>query len=134
MEVDRRAFIASLGGAAAVSAMSSEAKADALEHYMEEHLDELVAQRGGAPANGQPEKFPTVAEIEERIEKSNVRRGAGSLFASNRGNVKKLEKLPKNPTLVDFFELRYEPANHVLQSATRAMKTGMSEEIILACL
>jgi hypothetical protein len=134
MEVDRRAFIASLGGAAAVSAMSSEAKADALEHYMEEKLDELVAQRGGAPANGQPEKFPTVAEIEDRIEKSNVRRGAGSLFASQRGNVKKLEPMPKVPTLLDFYKLRFEPANHVLQSATRALKTGMSEEIVLACL
>jgi hypothetical protein len=94
MEVDRRAFIASLGGAAAVSAMSSEAKADALEHYMEGQLDELVAQNQQA---GQPEKFPTVKEIEDRIEKSNVRRGAGSLFASQRGNVKKLEPMPKAP-------------------------------------
>ena len=130
MEIDRRAFIASLGGAAAVAGMDSEAKADAIEHYMEEQLDEQVAAAQG----GQPEKFPTVAEIEARIEQSNVRRGAGSLFASNRGNVKKLEKLPKNATLLDFYKLRFEPANHVLQSATRALKTGMSEEIILACL
>ena len=36
MEIDRRAFIASLGGAAAVAAMDHEAKAEALEHYMEE--------------------------------------------------------------------------------------------------
>ena len=35
MEIDRRAFIASLGGTAAVSLMDSEAKADALEHWME---------------------------------------------------------------------------------------------------
>src|SRR5712691_3915429 len=130
MEIDRRAFIASLGGAAAVAGMDSEAKADALEHYMEEQLDEQVAAAQG----GQPEKFPTVAKIEARIEQSNVRRGAGSLFASNRGNVKKLEKLPKNATLLDFFKLRFQPANHVLQSATRALKTGMTEEIILACL
>ena len=38
------------------------------------------------------------------------------------------------PTLVEFFEKRLAPANHVLQSATRALKTGMTEEIILACL
>ncbi|HEV8345254.1 MAG TPA: hypothetical protein VGQ16_01705, partial [Vicinamibacterales bacterium] len=118
MEIDRRAFIASLGGAAAVAAMESEAKADALEHYMEEQLDEQVAAAQGTTP-GQPEKFPTVAEIEERIGQSNIRRGAGSLFASNRGNVKKLEKMPKNPTLLDFYKLRFEPANHVLQSATR---------------
>ena len=48
--------------------------------------------------------------------------------------MKKLEKMPKNPTLQDFFRLRFEPANHVLQSATRAMKTGMTEEVIFACL
>src|SRR5215207_7968088 len=86
MEIDRRAFIASLGGPAAVALMDSEAKADALEHWMEEHLDEQVAA-----ATGQPEKFPTAAEIEAQIETRNFRRGAGSLFTSNRGNVKKLE-------------------------------------------
>ena len=36
--------------------------------------------------------------------------------------------------MLEFFEKRFAPANHVLQSATRALKTGMPEEIILACL
>ena len=130
MEIDRRAFIASLGGAAAVSLMDHEAKAEALEHYMEEQLDELVA----AQAQGQTEKFPTAAEIEAQIETRNFRRGAGGLFTSGRGNMKKLPPMPDKPTLKDFFELRFNPANHVLQSATRALKTGMSEEIVLACL
>ena len=128
MEIDRRLFIASLGGAAAVAAMDHEAKAEALEHYMEERLDAGVAAQ-----NGGQEKFPTVAEIEAQIETRDFRRGAGSLFTSGRGNVKKLPPMPDKPTLKDFFELRFAPANHVLQSATRAMKTGMSEEIILAC-
>jgi hypothetical protein len=130
MEIDRRAFIASLGGAAAVAAMDHEAKADALEHYMEEQLDEAVAsqQQGGG------EKYPTVAELEAQIETRNYRRGAGNLLVNTRGNVKKLEPMPAKPTLEDFFRLRFAPANHVLQSATRAMKTGMSEEIVLACL
>jgi hypothetical protein len=43
VEIDRRAFIASLGGASAVALMTSEQKADALEAYMEETLDGLVA-------------------------------------------------------------------------------------------
>ena len=78
MEIDRRLFIASLGGAAAVAAMNDEAKADAIEHYMEERLDQAVsAQQGGAP-----EKFPTVAEIEAQIETRDYRRGAGSLFTA----------------------------------------------------
>jgi hypothetical protein len=131
MEIDRRAFIASLGGAAAVAAMDHEAKAEALEHYMEEQLDQQVAANQG----GQPEKFPTVAEIEAQIETRPFRRGTGGVFTGQRGqNVKKLPPLPDKPTLKDFFELRFAPANHVLQSATRAMKTGMSEEVILACL
>src|SRR5258708_859405 len=127
MEVDRRVFIASLGGVAAVNLMDHEAKAEALEHYMEDKLDEMVAAQ-------QPEKFPTVAEIEAQIETRPYRRGAGDVFTGRGKNVKILEKMPDKPTLNDFFRLRFAPANHVLQSATRAMKTGMSEEIILACL
>jgi len=130
MEIDRRAFIASLGGAAAVAGMDHEAKADALEHYMEEQLDEAVAPQQG---QGQPQ-YPSVAELEAQIETRNYRRGAGNLLVNTRGNVTKLEPMPPRPTLEDFFRLRFAPANHVLQSATRAMKTGMSEEIILACL
>ena len=43
--------------------------------------------------------------------------------------------MPANPTLSDFFKLRFiDTSNHVLQSAHLAMKNGMSEEIILACL
>ena len=129
MEIDRRAFFASLGGTAAVSLMDSEAKADALEEYMTEQLDAQAAEQ-----QGETRKFPTVAEIEEQIETRGFRRGAGTLFVAGRGNVKKLEAMPPKPTLLDFFKYRFAPANHVLQSATRAMKTGMSEEIILACL
>jgi hypothetical protein len=131
MEIDRRAFIASLGGTAAASVMDHEAKAEALEHWMEERLDEQVAGNQAAP-----EKFPTVAELEAQIETRTYRRGVGNLFVAGGrgGNVKRLEPMPKRATLQDFFRLRFQPANHVLQSATRAMKTGMTEEVILACL
>src|SRR6476620_11062121 len=110
MEVDRRAFIASLGGVAAVTLMDHEAKAEALEHYMEDKLDEMVAAQ-------QPEKFPTVAEIEAQIETRPFRRGTGSVFTGSRGqNVTKIEPMPDKPTSQDFFRLRFAPANHVLQS------------------
>jgi hypothetical protein len=131
MEIDRRAFFASLGGAAAISAMDSEAKADALEDYMSEQLDNGSA---AATTTSPDKKFPTVAELDAQITTRDYRRGVGTLFANNGRNVKKLEPLPANPTLLDFFKYRFAPANHVLQSATRAMKTGMTEEIILACL
>lgn len=133
LDIDRRAFVASLGGATLVKLMDHEARADALEDYSIEKLDEAVTQAQGQ----QQEKFPTVAELEAQIEARKSRRGVGGLFVG-RGlgaeNVKRLEPLPEKPTLVDFFKLRFAPANHVLQSATRALKTGMSEEIILACL
>jgi hypothetical protein len=135
MEIDRRAFIASLGGTAAVALMSSEQKADALEHYMEEQLDELVLAQQGSNA---PAKYPTMAEIEQaNAKRTGVRRGAGNIFnATGRDGQARglLPKMSDNPTLLEFFEKRFAPANHVLQSANRALKTGMAEEIILACL
>jgi hypothetical protein len=119
MEVDRRAFLATLGSVAAIDAMDSEAKAEALEHYMMERLDEQAPTPPAAP--------------------DPWRRGAGGLFTPSRNpdgtrSLKELAPMPEKPTLVDFYNLRFAPANHVLQSATRALKTGMSEEIILACL
>src|SRR5262249_25233508 len=118
MEVDRRAFLATLGSAAAISAMPDEAKAEALEHYMTEKLDEQA----------------TANELM-------IRRGAGSLFGAGgpgaSGGVRALptlEKMPEKPTLVDFFKYRFAPATHVLQSATDAMKKGEKEETVLACL
>ena len=50
MEIDRRAFIASLGGTAVVEAMSSEAKAEALEHHLSDLLDGQLARRFGSSA------------------------------------------------------------------------------------
>jgi hypothetical protein len=109
--------------------MDHESRADALEDYSIEQLDEAVAQ-----AQGQ-QPHPTVAQLEEQIETRTTRRGVGSLFVGRGGqNVKRLKPIPPKATLQDFFELRFAPANHVLQSATRALKTGMSEEVILACL
>lgn len=123
MEIDRRAFISSIGGAAAVAAMTPDQKASALEHYMEAQLD------------GE-ETFPTVADIEARNADLTrpARRGAGNLFVPRNGKLREIKPMPAKPRLLDYFELRFAPANHVLQSATRALKTGMREEIVLACL
>jgi hypothetical protein len=129
ISVDRRLFIASLGGAAAVKMMSAEAKAEALEAYM-------IQQLNGA-STPTPRTFPKAADIEAQIETRSYRRGVGNLFLNNapNGKVKKLAPMPAKPTFLDFFKLRMEQTqNHVLQSANRALKTGMSEEIVLACL
>jgi len=73
------------------------AKADALEAYMEEQLEDQVAAAQGV----QPEKFPTVAEIEARIEQETCA-AAPVLFASNRGTWKKLEKAAEERDADDF--------------------------------
>ena len=125
MELDRRAFIASLGGTTAVSLMSDEAKADALEDFLMEQLNAAQA----AP------KFPTVAELEAQIETRPLRRGVGNLFVARTGNVKRLPPMPEKPTLVDFFRLRFAAtSNHVLQSAAQAVKNNMNEDVVIACL
>jgi predicted HD phosphohydrolase len=117
MQIDRRAFLATLGTTAAISVMPSERLADALEHHMMETLDEQTSSNG-----------------------LKVRGGAGLLFGGNLPGrstpveIKKLEPMPEKPSLVDFFKYRFAPATHVLQSATDAMKKGEKEEMILACL
>jgi HD domain len=141
MRVDRRDFFAKLGGVAAAMAMTHEARADALEHYMMVEAAPASGGAGSAPASmpasmaADKSPFPTAAEVEAQIDTRPVRRGTGNLFTSRSGNVKRLPPMPEKPTLVDYFNLRFtQTSNHCLQSANRAMKTGMSEEIILACL
>ena len=46
MEINRRSFIASLGGTGAVALMTPDEKADALEHYMESRLEESKVIEG----------------------------------------------------------------------------------------
>ena len=118
MEIDRRAFLATLGGVSAMELMSPEARADELEHFMMDLLDQQATGNQLV-----------------------VRRGAGSLFSgrgtpdeTGRLQPRALEPMPERPTLVDFFKLRFAPATHVLQSATDALKKGEKEETILACL
>jgi hypothetical protein len=127
MEIDKKQFIDGLGGEEAVGRMDSESRADAMEDFLAKQLET-------ATATGH---FPSVAEVEAQIETRPHRMGAGFLFVASHGNVKKLPPMPGNPTLVDFFNLRFganTTRNHCLQSATLAMKNGMPEEIILACL
>jgi hypothetical protein len=124
MNLDRRQLLASLGGATVVARMSDESKADALEHHL------IARTNATAPA-----AFPTAREIEEQIATRPRRKGVGNLFVSDQGNVKLLERMPEKPTLADYFRLRFTAtSNHCLQSANRAMSTGVSEEIVLACL
>ena len=126
--VDRRAFFTFLGGSAAVAAMTPEARADALENY----LTATVDSGGGGASAPRP---PTVAELEAQIPTRTYRRGAGKLFAAEKGNVNLLQPMPEKPTLLDFIKLRFQgTSEHCLQSARLARKKNVDEELVLACL
>jgi hypothetical protein len=134
VHVDRRAFIAWLGGSAAVATMSADARADALEHYLAANL---AAPGGGASGGGaSPSRPPTVAELEAQIPTRNYRRGVGNgMVAKEGGNVTLLAPLPARPTLSDFIKLRLQSnAEHCLQSARLARKKNLDEDIVFACL
>jgi len=126
MDIDRKAFLDSLGGAEGVSRMDHEARADALESHMMSELNSAIAAK----------KYPTAAEVEAQIETRPYRAGVGFMMVSRSGeHMKKLAPMPEKPMLADFFRLRFaDTAHHCLQSANLAMKNGMSEEVVLACL
>ena len=132
MEVDRRAFLATLG-VGALELMSPEDKAEALEHYMEEELDTAIAARKGEePVLYMPDgEAIAVAELEQEQQRTRPPRGTGSLFMPR---ARTFAPMSDKPTLVEFYEKRFAPANHVLQSATHAFETGQPERTILACL
>jgi hypothetical protein len=135
MDIDRKAFLESLGGTEGVARMDDEARADALESHMMSELNSAVAaKKSGQPLP--PKKYPSAAEVEAQITTRPYRAGVGFMMVPRDGsNVKRLQPMPANPKLADFFKLRFaDTANHVLQSANLAMKNGMSEEIVLACL
>src|SRR6516164_9280205 len=91
MEIDRKSFLASLGGRATLNRMSDEAKADALEDQM---LFELSQASASARSGEGGHEFPTAAEVDVQVETLPYRRGVGSLFVNPRGNVKKLPPMP----------------------------------------
>jgi len=138
MPIDRKTFIEGLGGEDAVKKMDSESRADAIEHQMLHDLNAAIENKQNSQGTPVAElkKYPTAAEVAAQIETRPYRAGAGFMMVTRTGeNVKLLPPMPPNPTLIDFFNLRFmSTANHVLQSANLAMKNGMSEEIVLACL
>ena len=129
MEVDRRAFLATVG-VGALELMSPEDKAEELEHYMEHMLDDTIAVRDGVgPVRYMPDgEALALAELQQEPRSP---RGTGTLFMPRS---REFAPMSKNPTLIEYFEKRFAPANHVLQSATHALETGQPERTIFACL
>ncbi|MDA0328645.1 MAG: hypothetical protein O2958_06520 [Gemmatimonadetes bacterium] len=121
VQVDRRTFLAAVG-VGAIEAMSPEDRAEELEHYMMHELDESVTPKLDGEESA-------LIDLEQQA--ARPPRGTGNLFMPREDA---FEPMPRNPTLEDFFRLRFAPATHVLQSAQHALETGQPESTIIACL
>ena len=132
MKVDRRKFLASVGGVAAVELMTPEDRAEAVEHFMSTELDRWYVDEFGEtgalspirpnsyqPGGGQQQEGPRMA------------RGTGRIFQPRE---EALAEMPATPTLIDFFRYRFAPAQHVMRSAAHALKEGHPERTVMACL
>jgi hypothetical protein len=105
--------------------MSMTERADALEDKMSDELDVIYTK--SALANMEDGRLGATG-----MGMDNLTKHPGMLFLI--GDDPRLPKMPAKPTLLDYFKYRARGTNHLLQSATHALKAGMSEKIILACL
>ena len=102
--------------------MNSLQRAEVADHAAIEELERLVIVKSTIYTSGErdprdpPERQPD----------------QGKLYLM--GPDPRLPRMPERPTLFDFFQYRFGPAAHMLQSARLARKNGVSEKIVLACL
>lgn len=130
MKMDRRSLIEMLGGASAFAAMSATEKADAVEQKMAASLETPAP---GATATSIQKVTGDGLPDPQGVR--TVRPGGGRIFGYGKKPTEVLAPMPDKPTLQDFFQNRFlTQRKHVLQSAGRAMKSGGSEELVLACL
>ncbi|HEY7663847.1 MAG TPA: HD domain-containing protein [Xanthobacteraceae bacterium] len=114
-----------MGPQAASRPLTLSERADDLEERMMRELDDKIATKSVLfnLADGNTEMI-----------------GGAALMAQNPGRHflmgadPRLPKMPDKPTLIDFFKLRFASLNHLLQSATHALKAGLDEKAVLACL
>ena len=94
--------------------------AEALEHQQMEELGERYIHKSWlfhlADGDQTPDNRPAGAQV-------------------LMGEDPRLPPMPKAPTLMDFFKLRFSPSQqHLLQSARLAKDNGLPEHMVLACL
>lgn len=112
-----------IAGERATPGMSADAKDELLESVMMSLLDHKVA-------------LPFFGKVAHLATGGPKALGGGGLYLMH--NEPRLPKMPEAPTLMDFFKLRFllnkRGGNHLLQSAALAMKNGLPEKLVLACL
>jgi hypothetical protein len=105
--------------------MSLSDRADALEEKMTHELDVIITK--SALANMEDGHLGASG-----MGLANQEAHGFKLFLI--GDDPRLPKMPEKPTLMDFFKYRARGTAHLLQSGTHALKAGMDEKIITACL
>jgi hypothetical protein len=101
--------------------MTTLQRAEAAEHALSQELDRVVVKSVIFTSGERDPRQPVTRPPDD-----------GRLYMM--GHDARLPKMPDKPTLFDFFRLRFGPSTHLLQSARLAMKNGVSEKIVLACL
>jgi hypothetical protein len=102
-------------------ALTTLQRAEAAEHAMSQELDRIVVKSVLFTSGERDPREPMARPADN-----------GRLYMM--GPDPRLARMPDKPTLFDFFTYRFGPANHMLQSARLAMKNGVGEKVVLACL
>jgi hypothetical protein len=98
--------------------------ADEVEHEMEEELERIVTKS----------LLFNLADGKVAYDSSAVLNAKYPGKYMLMGDDPRLPKMPAKPTLLDYFRCRFASMNHLLQSATHALKAGLPEKTVLACL
>ena len=101
--------------------MTTLQRAEAAEHALSQELDRVVVKSVIFTSGERDPRQPVSRPPDD-----------GRLYMM--GHDARLPKMPDQPTLFDFFRYRFGPSTHLLQSARLAMKNGVNEKIVLACL
>ncbi len=114
--------------------MTLSERADELEHHMMHELDAKIAEKTA-------DRIATKSHLCNLADGRLDMPGVAALMAQNPGKYflmgadPRLPRMPDKPTLLDFFRYRFSSStNHLLQSATLALKAGHDEKVVLACL
>src|SRR6516165_11913037 len=94
-------------------------RADALEEKMMHELGERIATKS---------VLFGIADGKVAMDSGPTLKAANPDKYFPMGADPRLPKMPAKPTLIDFFNNRFASLNHLLQSATHALKGGHSEK------
>ena len=101
--------------------MTTLEKAEAAERALSEELDRVVVKSVIYTSGERDPRLPVQRPPDQ-----------GKLYMM--GHAPRLARMPDRPTLFDFFKYRFGPANHLMQSARLALKSGAGEKVVMACL